>query len=281
MIDRLNKLTTAYKTSLLLGMMGFNFLLTGADVLMAHSQNNYFRWEVIPLIFSPLAFLAILAQLIFRANTVVMRVFQTVMWLGVLVGVAGTFFHLTGNATSSQESFYRLLTAGSPVAAPIAFAGISSYALVSEHYRGTARRSRLLILVGLGFLGAVVAAFLDHARLGFIPSYTLIPLVSGSLAAMSCFYLVNSQAHRMELYIYLFILALNLLVGIFGFGFHVLGDLAGTPSLVWARLLYRNPLLGPLLFCNLSLLGALSILPESAVMLQESQREETAVVSPA
>ena len=102
---------------------------------MAHSQNNFFRWELIPLIFSPLAVLAILARLIFRANTVVKRVFQTVMWVGVLVGVAGTFFHLTGNATSSPESFYRLLIEGSPVAAPIAFAGISSYALVSEHYR--------------------------------------------------------------------------------------------------------------------------------------------------
>ena len=196
--------------------MGFNFLLTGVDVLMAHSQNNFFRWELIPLIFSPLAVLAILARLIFRANTVVKRVFQTVMWLGVLVGVAGTFFHLTGNATSSPESLYRLLIEGSPVAAPIAFAGISSYALVSEHYRGTARRSKLLILVGLGFLGAVVAAFLDHARLGFIPSYTLIPLVSGTLAVMSCFYIAYSQANRMETYIYLSILALNLLVGIIG-----------------------------------------------------------------
>ncbi|MDR3601986.1 MAG: hypothetical protein P4L49_16115 [Desulfosporosinus sp.] len=278
MIDRLNKLTTTYKTSFLLGTMGFNFLLTGVDVLMAHSQNNFFRWELIPLIFSPLAVLAILARLIFPTNTVVKRSFQTVMWLGVLVGVAGTFFHLTGNATSSSESYYRLLIEGSPVAAPIAFAGISSFALVSEHYRGTTRRSKLLTLVGLGFLGAVVAAFLDHARLGFIPSYTLIPIVSGTLAIMSCFYL-NNQADRMETNIYLSILLLNLLVGILGFGFHVLGDLAGTQSINWARFLYRNPLLGPLLFCNLSLLGGLSILPDAAVMIEENQREETMVIS--
>jgi hypothetical protein len=197
------------------------------------------------------------------------------MWLGVFVGVAGTFFHLTGNATSSSETFYRLLIEGSPVAAPIAFAGISSYALVSEHYRGTARRSKLLILVGLGFLGAVVAAFLDHARLGFMPSYTLIPIVSGTLAAISCFYLANNQAHGMETNIYLFILALNLLVGLLGFGFHVLGDLAGTQSIIGVRFLYRNPLLGPLLFCNLFLLGGLSILPESDVMLKKNQQEET------
>jgi len=251
--------------NLLLGAMGLNFLLTGVDVLMAHSQNNFFRWELIPLIFSPLAVLAILAQLIFRANTVVKRAFQTVMWLGVFVGVSGTFLHLAGNATSGQESFYRLLIEGSPIAAPIAFAGISSYALASEHYRGRARRSKLLILVGLGFLGAVVAAFLDHARLAFIPSYTLIPLVSGTLAAMSCFYIAYSQANPTETYIYLSILALNMLVGLLGFGFHVLGDLAGTQSIIWARFLYRNPLLGPLLFCNLALLGGLSILPESKI----------------
>jgi len=272
MMKRLNQLPFAsYKTPLLLGVMGLNFLLTGVDVLMAHSQNNFFRWELIPLIFSPLAVLSILAQLIFRANIVVKRTFQTVMWLGVLVGVAGTIFHLAGNATSNQETFYRLLIEGSPVAAPIAFAGIASYALVGEHYQGTTRRSKLLILVGLGFLGAVVAAFLDHARLEFIPSYTLIPIVSGTLAALSCFYLAYSKANTTETYIYLSILALNMAVGLLGFGFHVLGDLAGTQSIIWARFLYRDPLLGPLLFCNLALLGGLSILPESSVVLEDQK----------
>ena len=280
MINRLSRLPFAtYKTPILLGVMGLNFLLTGVDVLMAHSQNNFFRWELIPLIFSPLAVFAILAQLIFHANTVVKRVFKTMMWLGVFVGVAGTSFHLAGNATSSQESLYRLLIEGSPVAAPIAFAGISSYALVSENNQGTARRSKLLILVGLGFLGAVVAAFLDHARLAFIPSYTLIPLVSGTLAVISCFYLAYSRANPTETYIFLSILALNMLAGILGFGFHVLGDLAGTQSIIWVRFLYRDPLLGPLLFCNLALLGGLSLLPEPAVMLGDNKGEETRVIS--
>lgn len=273
MFDRLNQLTTTYKTPLLLGMMGFNFLLTGVDVLMAHSQNNFFRWELIPLIFSPLAVLTILAQLIFRANIVVKRAFQIVMWLGVFVGVLGTFFHLTGNATSSQESLYRLLIEGSPIAAPIAYAGISSYSLVSEHFRGTARRSKLLLLVGLGFLGAVIAAFLDHARLGFIPSYTLIPLVTGTLAAIACLYMAYSQPNQKETYLYLSVLALNLLVGVLGFGFHLLGDLNGTQTINWARILYRNPMLGPLLFCNLALLGALSLLPEPTVMKEDSGRK--------
>jgi hypothetical protein len=96
MIDRLNKLTTAYKTSLLLAMMGFNFLLTGVDVLMAHSQNNFFRWELIPLVFSPLAVLAILVRLIFRSNTVVKRVFQTVtVVVKIVVAFDQTFLPLT------------------------------------------------------------------------------------------------------------------------------------------------------------------------------------------
>ncbi|TGE33589.1 hypothetical protein [Desulfosporosinus sp. Sb-LF] len=266
MINRLNRLTFAsYKTFLLLGFMGLNFLLTGVDVLMAHSQNDFFRWELIPLIYSPLAVLAIIAQLVFKPNDAVKRMFQTVMWIGVIVGVAGTFFHLTGNATSSRESLHHLLIEGSPIAAPIAFAGISSYALASQHYQGTARRSKLLILVGLGFLGAVVAAFLDHARLGFEPIYTLIPLVTGTLATVSCFYMAYGQGNQTETYIYLSILTLNMLVGLLGFGFHVLGDLAGTQTIILARFLYRNPLLGPLLFCNLALLGALSLLPESAM----------------
>jgi len=114
------------------------------------------------------------------------------VWLGV--GVAGTFFHLTGNATGGRESLRRLLIEGSPIAAPITFAGIAVYALATEHYRGPDRRSRLLILTGLGFACAVVAAFLDHGRLGFMPVYTLIPLVSGTLAAGSCLYLARHRA---------------------------------------------------------------------------------------
>jgi hypothetical protein len=269
MFDRFIRIVSVYKTPLLLGMMGINFLLTGVDVLIAHSQNNFFRWELIPLIYTPIAVLAILAQLIYKSNTRVNRVFRFVMWLGVLVGVIGTFFHLTGNATSSRESLYRLLIEGSPVAAPIAFAGISCYALVSERYRGTARCSKLLILVGLGFLSAVVAAFLDHARLGFIPGYTLIPIVSGSFATVACFYIAFYQADKTETYSYLSIMAINLLVGLLGFGFHAWGDLAGTQSIVWARIMYRNPLLGPLLFSNLAFLGGLGLLPEIVVVREK------------
>lgn len=272
MINRLNRLNLApYKTPILLSFMGLNFLLTGVDVLIAHSQNDFFRWEVIPLIFSPLAVLAVLAQLVFQHNAVVKRTFQTVMWVGVAVGVVGTLFHLEGNATAGYESLNRLLVTGSPVAAPIAFAGISCYALASAQYHGTTRCSKLLILVGLGFLGAVIAAFLDHARLGFMPSYTLIPLVSGTLATLACFYIAHGQTNPNETYICFSILALNLLIGLMGFGFHLFGDLAGTKTIVWTRIMYRDPLLGPLLFCNLALLGGLSLLPEPAVRLGDQQ----------
>lgn len=272
MFDRFTRFATTNKTPILLGMMGINFLLTGVDVMIAHSQNDFFRWELIPLMYTPLAVLAILTQLIFRSNTLVKKIFRTVMWLGVVVGVIGTFFHLAGNATSSRESFYQLLIEGSPVAAPIAFAGISSYALVVDRYRGITRRSKLLTLVALGFLGAVMAAFLDHARLSFIPGYTLIPLVSGSLAAMACFYMAYNQANTTDTCIFLTILSLNLIVGLVGLGFHVWGDLLGTQGIVWARIMYRNPLLGPLLFSNLAFLGGLSLLPESNIMLENSNK---------
>jgi hypothetical protein len=264
MKNRLNDVfSPSHKTSVLLTVMCFNFLSIGVDVAMAHSQNDFFRWALIPVAYSLIAVPAILARLIFRTNAVMRRLFEAAMWLGVLVGIAGTFFHLTGNATSGQVSLHRLLIEGSPIAAPIAFAGMSSFALVSDRRRGIARRSRLLIIVGLGFLGAAVAASLDHARLSFTPSYTLIPLVCGTLAALSCFYVAWSEANATETRIYLYILGLITVVGLMGFVLHVLGDLAGTESIVWARLLYRNPMLGPLLFCNLALLGGLSILPES------------------
>ena len=267
-VDR--RIVVKYKTQVLLSVMAMNFLLTGIDVLMAHSQNAYFRWELIPLIYSPAAVLAVLARMVFQSSDVVRRLFLAVMWLGVVVGVTGSFLHLMGNATSGQVSLHRLLVTGSPIAAPIAFAGIAAFALVSDRYRGVARRSKLLVLVSLGFLGAVMAAFFDHARLAFIPSYTLIPLVTGGLATAACFYMVRvARPSNGETYIFLSVLTLSLVVGFVGFGLHVSGDLAGTQTIVWARLLYRAPLLGPLLFSNLALLGGLSMLPEPEVAIEE------------
>ena len=272
MRDRLNgPFFAKHKTSILLAAMAMNFLLTGVDVLMAHSQNDVFRWELIPLVYTPFAVLAILAQMTLRPNALVRRTFLTVMWSGVVVGVVGTYMHLAGNGTSSAETLHRLLVEGSPVAAPIAFAGIASFALASDRFRGTVRRSKLLELVGLGFFGAVTAAFLDHARLSFIPSYSLIPLVTGTLALVSCIYVAHVRPSRRETYICLSVLALNVLVGVLGFAFHLLGDLEGAPSVVWARILYRAPLLGPLLFCNLALLGGLSLLPERGHTIEQDE----------
>ena len=259
-----------YKSPVLLSVMAMNFLLTGIDVLMAHSQNAFFRWELIPLIYAPAAVLAVSARIVFKSSDIVRRLFLAVMWLGVAVGVTGSFLHLAGNATSGPVSLRRLLVTGSPIAAPIAFAGIAAFALVSDHYRGTDRRSKLLVLVGLGFLGAVLAAFFDHARVAFSPSYTLIPLVTGALATVACFYMVRpARPSKAEMYIFLAVLTLSIVVGFLGFGLHLSGDLAGTQTIVWARLLYRAPLLGPLLFSNLALLAGLSMLPEPEVATDE------------
>ena len=271
MIIRLKRLySRAGKTAVLLGVICSNFLFIGVDVLMAHSQNNYFRWALIPVGYSVVAVLAVVTVITFQARTVVRRVFQIAMWLGVLVGVAGTFFHVHGNSMSGQVSFHRLLVEGSPVAAPIAFAGIAAFALVSEHYQEAGRRFRLLVLVGVGFMAAAVAAFLDHARLDFTPGYTMIPILSGTLAAISCFYIAAYKAEATETRIFLSILALSAFVGLAGFVFHVLGDLAGTQDVVWVRFLYRNPILGPLLFCDLALLAGLSILPEPQPVSEDS-----------
>ncbi|WP_200800620.1 hypothetical protein [Carboxydothermus pertinax] len=261
------------KTKLLLSIMALNFSLLGVDVAMAHSQNNFFRWEIIPLIYCPLAVLATLGRLFFLDKLWSKRIFKVSMWLGVAVGVIGTFFHLTGNASSHWEPLYKIVVDGSPVAAPIAFAGVSLFALVSEGTVGLERRSKLLTLVGYGFLGAVLAAFFDHARLNFEPVYTIIPLITGIMAIFSCLWLAKRSPDRGEEYFFLAVLALNLFAGLLGFVFHVLGDLAGTQGIVFARFLYRNPLLGPLLFCNLALLGGLSIIPEPVEPMLEWQKE--------
>lgn len=43
--------------------------------------------------------------------------------------------------------------------------------------------------------------------------------------------------------------------------------------------MYRNQLLGPLLFSNLALLGGLCLLPEPNIMPEESEGDETIVLA--
>ncbi len=249
------------KTPILLVFMLINFALLEVDVLMAHSENRFFRFELIPVIYAPFAVLAIFA-LILTKQRWARKLFDTSMYLGVVIGILGTFFHLAGNGVSNRQPLYDLLVAGSPVAAPIAFAGLSLFTLETVRDAGSGRRARLLVLAGLGFLGAVIAAFFDHAKLGFVPVYTIIPLISGMLGAMVCFWEAAHSTDKQQRYVFWAVLGLNMATGILGFGFHVLGDWAGTHSLVLSRFLYRDPTLAPLLFCSMPLLGALSVIPE-------------------
>lgn len=250
------------KTPLLLAFMAINFAFIGVDVLIAHSQNNFFRLEMIPLIYTPFAVLGILLKLFLPHKRWADRFFRISMGFGLVIGLLGTFFHLAGNATAKPQPIYELIVEGSPVAAPIAFAGLALYTWTAAKSEISRRDSQLLILVGLGFLASVTAAFLDHARLAFSPIYTLFPLISGLMAAIACFWLACSKKTKPEVILFLSIMALNLFIGLLGFVFHLLGDLAGTQTIVWARFLYRNPLLGPLLFCDAAMLGGLSLLPE-------------------
>ena len=85
MVSYLCRLPAAIgKTPLLLAVICFNFLFVGVDVLMAHSENNVFRWALIPVMFSPVAVLAIPGLLVFRESVVARRAFTVVMWCGVV-----------------------------------------------------------------------------------------------------------------------------------------------------------------------------------------------------
>ena len=72
------------------------------------------------------------------------------------------------------------------------FAAVVLVALVRPAMRGLSPTQVRIAVI----FGAVMAAFLDHARLGFIPSYTLIPLVTGALATVACFYMARTRPSR-------------------------------------------------------------------------------------
>jgi hypothetical protein len=240
----------------------FNFAGLIADIFLAHSQNRFHRVsEYIPLYFSMAATmgLAVAVPLRRRLPAVWRDVGYLVGWLAVLVGLAGVVLHL--DSRFFYDRTIRSLTYAAPFAAPLAYTGLGLLLIAN---RMVAARSRewamwMLLLALGGFVGNFVFSLSDHAQNAFFHPMEWVPVISSAFAVgfLVVPFIVDVTSPYLRLAAA--VLAVQAVVGVLGFGFH-LSAVARQPAAGWfEKILSGAPPMAPLLFPNLVVLACIAL----------------------
>lgn len=278
------------RDQLILLLVAINQLFLGLDTLLAHGLNGTIRPnEWIPIIFGfGSGLLLLIAGVIaFRQRQLATLLATLVFVSSIIVGVLGAYFHIVRGtlptAPLGQRLTITLLIWGPPTLAPMMFAliglmGISAAWLEDPPDSGVLmlgrnRHLRLpypktnayLFMVSVGAMVALISSTLDHARAGFDQSRLWLPLTIGILGIICPAVLgALKQPSRLDIMVYAGIMGLMLLTGIIGAWLHLDANLVAGATFVPERFLRGAPLLGPLLYANVGLIGLVVLLPSAA-----------------
>jgi hypothetical protein len=114
----------------------------------------------------------------------------------------------------------------------------------------------LLMFAGINFISTGLDVALAHSINAFVPVYELIPVYISPFCALSCILLSFQSKPRSSLaVVHLGLMALGFTVGALGTAFHGNAVLNPGGHLTWAWVVFGSPILAPLAFCGISLIG--------------------------
>ncbi|MCD6338933.1 MAG: hypothetical protein J7M29_06095 [Verrucomicrobia bacterium] len=271
----------------MLALLAANEFFMGLDAWLAHGANGTLTLrELIPIFFGFLAAAVLLAAgwLARRNRPLASAAASAVFLLSIIVGLSGAWFHLSrGGLTRAflwKAAAVDLLVWAPPVMAPLAFALVGILGISAAWPEDPPDSGELVLpgggrfplpysktrayfyLAGMGVLAALISSALDHARTGFAHPAMWISAAAGVFAATAA--VVMGAAKRLErgdLYTYVGAMALLIVIGVVGAVYHVRADLAGKSVIVLERFLRGAPVLAPLLYTNMGVLGLVALLP--------------------
>ena len=239
------------------------------DIYLAHSGNAFRRSsEYIPLYFSMVAPLGLLAGMVLRARApaVWTDVGHLIGWIAVVIGLTGVILHL--DSQFFYERTLRSLTYAAPFAAPLAYTGLGLLLLANRLVDPQASEwpHWVLLLTLGGFIGNFVFSLTDHAMNGFFNPIEWVPVVSSACAIAVLFVPFVMKVDAQYLWLAASVLGVQALVGVIGFALHAEADLRRPGASLFERILTGAPPMAPLLFPNLVVLGwiGLSVLLRQA-----------------
>jgi hypothetical protein len=176
----------------------------------------------------------------------------------ILVGALGMVFHLR-SGFFQQQTLHDLVYSA-PFVAPLAYVGVGLLLLlVRMEAQGTPQIGWWLLLLALGgFVGNLGLSLLDHAQNGFFRWTEWIPVVAAAFGS-SFLLVVWLRPGPAVIAATWRVLALEVLVGLAGFGLHAAADLRRSAAPILDRFIFGAPTFAPLLFADLAVLGAIAL----------------------
>ena len=257
------------KTRIIALYLALNYLIILIDISTAHFSNHFgnsFEW--IPIIFSPIAIITSLI-LFFKDKSVSMKLHMWVNAIGVLIGISGFIFHISGLMGRASFSFSNLV-GGNPVFAPLAFVSTGVIGVIiaqkdkqlannfSKNMLSTKTR-QLLMAISFWFFTTGLDAFFEHAQTSFTNLLTWFPVIIGLFGAMvTLMQIFTSSTDKASITLMTVTMILCFIIGLMGFFFHISSDLSNGWN--WNNLFSQAPWLAPLLFSDLGIWGMIVIL---------------------
>jgi hypothetical protein len=232
------------------------------DVAIAHAVNRFASpMEWIPVAFAAVGAAALVPGILgaWRQGRRLGVTGTVVGWCGIAVGVAGLVFHL-------RSQFFELTTLHSlvysaPFVAPLSFAGLGLLLLANRMIPdGSPEWPQWVLFLALGgFAGNFVLSLTDHAQNGFFNRLEWVPVCSSALAIG--FLLTALLRPRAPEFVRVcgWVLAVQVVTGLTGFGLHVWADLHGPTRHPTLDFLYGAPAFAPMLFADLAVLAAIAL----------------------
>ena len=273
------------RDQIMLLLTALSEIFIGLDHYLAHSlSGTIVPNEWIPIVFGPVAGgLLLLAGVIALRRRSLATVIGTVTLLSsIAVGLLGAYFHFVRAILPSGPAGERvtlgLLVWAPPVLGPlflslVGIIGISAVWVEDPPDSGVlllaGRRVRLpssktrgyFFLVGLGTLATVLSSVLDHARTGFENPWLWLPTAAGVLGTVVAMALSTIETPtRVDLITYAGAMLLLMLVGVAGTVLHIEANLIAQGTVVVERFIRGAPIMAPLLFSNMGLLGFIALL---------------------
>lgn len=282
---RLDRLPLSRDQFMLL-MAAINEIFLSVDIYLAHNINGTItRSEWIPIIFGVTAgVLLLIAGLIALRYRSLASILATLVLIGsIVVGGLGISFHLSRTllleSAGDSQTVLDALVWAPPLLGPMFFALVGVLGISAAWIESPPNSGRLLLpgnrsvqmpysktrayflIVSVFILAATLSSVLDHARFNLNNPWVWLPTMAGLFGvAVSLIMGFIARPTRWDISVYIGAMLLLLLVALIGFVLHVNTSLIPRGTIVVERFIRGSPLLAPLLFANVALLGLLVLL---------------------
>ncbi len=241
-----------------------NYAFLVIDIYFAHSINKFGHWsEWIPFYFSIVVAGVLSISVLKRGGNIENQFHRhagiLLGWVSIVVGIAGMILHL--ESQYFQQFTLKSLVYTAPFVAPLAYTGLGLLLLLNRMVNPQTKEwGNWIIFLALGgFVGNFILSVVDHAQNGFFSILEWTPVWSSAFAVGCLTAVLFTTPNKAFLKICVYIMLIQIVVGVVGFLIHLYANIEGLSDNVWDNFVYGTPLFAPCLLPNVALLGLIGL----------------------